>query len=208
MKSTKMLHGVVLSSLVLVAAKSAAETIIIDGKPIELPDSVVGQVLTNRDVSRDLAALEARTYVGGALGRKVRELAKRIRSEGPTNQNLAELTELEKQVAQGESPMVVPAQNPARDPRNDEFQAAIRNGFDTGLGFKLALGEADRNAFTQMLVLVTTALEKGVITKESPQVISDLDGQPHTLTTDQFTSLMLAYGAYYKHLWDRFKAVD
>jgi hypothetical protein len=29
--------------------------------------------------------------------------------------------------------------------------------------------------------------------------------KPHTVTTAQFTSLMLAYGAYYKGLWDKLK---
>ena len=79
------------------------------------------------------------------------------------------------------------------------------NGFDTGMGFRLGLRDADRNAFTQMLVLVNTAKEKGIITDATPQVIADMDGKAHTVTTGQFTSLMLAYGAHYKALWDALK---
>jgi hypothetical protein len=85
------------------------------------------------------------------------------------------------------------------------FKAAISEGFDTGAGFKLALGDADRNAFTQMLVLVTTAMGIGVITQDTPQTIADVDGKPHAITTTEFIGLMLRYGQHYKVLWDSYK---
>jgi retron-type reverse transcriptase len=37
---------------------------------------------------------------------------------------------------------------------------------------------------------------------------ADIEGKAHTVTTLQFTHLMLAYGAYYKELWDALKAED
>ncbi|TAE74077.1 MAG: hypothetical protein EAZ65_00025 [Verrucomicrobia bacterium] len=40
------------------------------------------------------------------------------------------------------------------------------------------------------------------------QTIADIDGKPHTLSTGEFTRLMLAYGAYYKALWDQLKHGD
>ena len=85
------------------------------------------------------------------------------------------------------------------------FADAVKAGFDTSMGFKLALADADRNAFTQMLVLVNTALSVGVITQATPQTIADIDGVPHTVTTLIFIGLMLQYGAYYKGLWDIYK---
>jgi hypothetical protein len=74
------------------------------------------------------------------------------------------------------------------------------------MGFTLALGEADRNAFTQMLVLVNTALGVGAITQETPQTIADIDGVTHTVTTEQFIMLMLGYGQHYMELWSTYKA--
>lgn len=59
-----------------------------------------------------------------------------------------------------------------------------------------------------MLVLVNTALEKGVISDTTPQTLADIEGASQTITTAQFTSLMLAYGAHYKHLWDVLKAAN
>lgn len=70
-------------------------------------------------------------------------------------------------------------------------------------GFVLALSDADRSAFSQMLSLVKEALDLGLITNETPQIISDKDGQKHEITTLRFRQIMVQYGFYYKSLWDQ-----
>ena len=70
-------------------------------------------------------------------------------------------------------------------------------------GFILGLAESDRNAFTQMLTLTQEALDLGLITNDTPQTIADKSGQKHQITTLRFRQIMVAYGFYYKSLWDQ-----
>lgn len=70
-------------------------------------------------------------------------------------------------------------------------------------GFILGLTESDRNAFTQMLALTKEALDFGLITNDTPQTIADKSGQKHQITTLRFRQIMVAYGFYYKTLWDQ-----
>lgn len=185
----------------------AAETVTINGRPVELPPSELGGVLANRDITGRLRRIQTSVYQGTELGQAANLLLAKIRREGPSDANLAALAELEQKLAEPSKPLNPPPAA-ASDPRRLAFQVAIQNGFDSGLGFTLALGDADRSAFTQMLVLVTTAKEEGLITDDTPQTIADIDGKPHTLSTGEFTRLMLAYGAYYKGLWDQLKRGD
>ena len=85
---------------------------------------------------------------------------------------------------------------------------AIYDQIDAGYlvepeGFTLGLTESDRNAFTQMLTLTKEALELGLITNDTPQTIADKSGQKHQITTLRFRQIMVAYGFYYKSLWDQ-----
>lgn len=73
-------------------------------------------------------------------------------------------------------------------------------------GFTLAIKDADRAAFTSLLVLVQEAQIQGVITDETPQSISDKDGVRHEVTTLRFRQIMLGYGQHFKTLWDNFQA--
>jgi hypothetical protein len=197
----KTLHFIMIALAVLPVS---AETVVINGKTIEIPDSEVGGVLQNQDITARLQAIKARIYQGTAVGQKANVLLAKINREGPTDANVSALAELEKKLS--EPAPTANAPDPAKsDPKRVAFNVAIQNGFDTGMGFKLAIGDADRNAFTQMLVLVNTAKEKGVINDTTPQTVADIEGKPHTVTTAQFTGLMLAYGAYYKGIWDKLK---
>lgn len=69
-------------------------------------------------------------------------------------------------------------------------------------GFILGLTESDRNAFTQMLALTKEALDLGLITNDTPQIIADINGETHTVLTLRFRQIMVQYGFYYKGLWD------
>lgn len=70
-------------------------------------------------------------------------------------------------------------------------------------GFILALKDEDRAAFSQMLSLVKEALDLGLITNETPQIIADKNGQKHQISTLRFRQIMVQYGLYYKSLWDQ-----
>jgi hypothetical protein len=68
--------------------------------------------------------------------------------------------------------------------------------------FILGFSEADRNAFTQMTLLVREAITFHLIDLETPQVIKDVNGTPHTMTTERYLNIIIAYGLRYKQLWD------
>lgn len=83
-----------------------------------------------------------------------------------------------------------------------DLNKAIDGGFKVEPeNFILALCDNDRLMFTQMLSLVKEALDLGLITNDSPQIISDKFGQKHELTTLRFRQIMVQYGMYYKGLW-------
>lgn len=95
---------------------------------------------------------------------------------------------------------------------NDEQkQLTFYNGVVAGFtvapeGFTLRLEDADRAAFAQMLALVREALDLGLITDATPQLISDSAGTRHEVTTLRFRQIMVAYGLHYKGLWDALTA--
>lgn len=90
-------------------------------------------------------------------------------------------------------------------------QLAFNHGIASGFivqpeGFTLRLEDSDRAAFAQMLALVKEALELGMITSETPQLIADHTGTRHEVTTLRFRQIMVAYGLHYKSLWDALSA--
>ena len=68
----------------------------------------------------------------------------------------------------------------------------LDGGYDTGLGFRLAWQPEDVALLTGLYVLGQRAEELGV---DQPLVVTDMDGQPHSLTFAEFDQLMLGYGA-------------
>jgi len=89
--------------------------------------------------------------------------------------------------------------------KSQTFETLRNNGFLVSPeNFYLALNDNDRNSFTQMLSLVKEALDLGLITNDTPQIISDKDGNLHTLTTLRFRQIMVEYGFYYKTIWNNF----
>jgi hypothetical protein len=91
--------------------------------------------------------------------------------------------------------------------RHLAFNQGIASGFLVQPeGFTLRLEDADRAAFAQMLALVKEALELGMITSETPQLIADHAGTRHEVTTLRFRQIMVAYGLHYKSLWDALSA--
>jgi hypothetical protein len=83
------------------------------------------------------------------------------------------------------------------------FNNSVNAGFLVSPeNFYLGLQDEDRNAFTQMMVLLREALEMGLITLQTPQTIKDKEGNTHTITTERFQQIIISYGFYYKTLWE------
>jgi len=79
----------------------------------------------------------------------------------------------------------------------------VQDGYKTEEGFILSLGDNDRALLSQMLLLVKEALDLGLISNDTPQIIVDKDGNEQTLTALRFRQIMVGYGMYYKSLWDQ-----
>ena len=69
-------------------------------------------------------------------------------------------------------------------------------------GLVLAAEKDDTNAFTSMTVLVSLALQNGIIQSDTPQTIKDAEGILHEIPTQDFLGLMLEYGSKIKERWD------
>lgn len=79
----------------------------------------------------------------------------------------------------------------------------INAGYDVQPeNFIIGFGDSDRSAFTQMTVLIREAITFHLITLETPQVIKDINGVSHTLTTERYLNMIIAYGLRYKELWN------
>jgi len=88
--------------------------------------------------------------------------------------------------------------------RWDEYSQAVEQGFLVQPeNFKLRLWDEDRAVFSQMLALVKEALDLGMIDNSTLQKIKDFNGQIVIVSTLRFREIMVAYGFYYKTLWDQ-----
>lgn len=90
------------------------------------------------------------------------------------------------------------------------FQHIIEAGFDTGLGWKLALDNASRNLISgaAALIVSTVALyeEVGDSTSKAAFLnsnthIKDSAGVLHKMTVQQAWQMIVAYGQYYQQTW-------
>jgi len=82
------------------------------------------------------------------------------------------------------------------------FQEAVADGFDTELGYKLAMQDRDRAQVVQLLVLYR---ESGAPDSTELQ-IADVDGQLHTVTLAQFRQLAIGLGQAYAILWEAYRS--
>lgn len=74
---------------------------------------------------------------------------------------------------------------------DQEWKILIANGWITPEGWKLGLQNQDVTLLTGAFVLAKEASNLGI---DAPTVIVDMDGQPHSLSFSELTSLMLGYG--------------
>lgn len=63
----------------------------------------------------------------------------------------------------------------------------------------LRCGETDRNAFSQLLVMLAEAERLGQLPPAVP--VTDRAGHVHTLPVPDLRAMLLAYGATYQSLW-------
>jgi hypothetical protein len=73
-------------------------------------------------------------------------------------------------------------------------------------GMVLAAAKSDRDAFTQMTVLIDLALRSGAMPPQAPQTFKDAYGALQTVAAVDFLKLMLEYGVKAKDLWERGEA--
>ena len=82
------------------------------------------------------------------------------------------------------------------------FDAAIEAGYDTGLGYSIALGDKDRADFTSMLMLLNAA---GTPDTDMTQ-IADTTGTLHPISVGDLKPMLVQYGAYYLSVWTASKS--
>lgn len=197
--------------ILLMTAPLVARTVTVDGVDIEVPDSFevtvppskVEPLIRNPDVTARLERVIEGRYNGTAVSKRARRLLQRISREGLTDRNVAAAVQLEEQADNPEAQVPDPPAEP--DPAAVALALEIAKGFDTGMGFRLGLTSRDREAFSQMLLLVNTARDNDLIDNDTPQTIADIDGNTHTVSTKDFVRMMIAYGNHYKRLWDQSK---
>lgn len=80
------------------------------------------------------------------------------------------------------------------------WQQRLASGISIG-ALTLRCEETDRNAFSQLLVMLGEAERIDQLPAEVP--ITDKAGQVHTLPVPDLRALLLAYGAAYQALWVR-----
>lgn len=82
---------------------------------------------------------------------------------------------------------------------NDDFNTAVANGYyDTVANITIKIEDYDRNQFNQRITLINLLSENS---KPETVVITDINGEPHTLALMDFYRLMLYMGMYYDSLW-------
>lgn len=110
-----------------------------------------------------------------------------------------------------ESPLEQLAFRTAKMARRIELEKAAMRRLAAGVeigGITLAAGDADQQAFTRLLTLLREAheLQPDAASKSAfmntPQVITDIHGKPHTLPgVNALRKLLVAYGAAIRDLW-------
>jgi hypothetical protein len=80
---------------------------------------------------------------------------------------------------------------------------ALARGYDTGLGFSIGIADTDQHTFASYKVWLDTLVQGGQRTLDSLVVVSDIHGDPYSITVAQFNAVMLAYGASCESLFQQ-----
>lgn len=79
-----------------------------------------------------------------------------------------------------------------------DFRKSISSGIVVG-GITLRAGDADRNAFSQLLVMLAEAERAGALPETT--TLADMAGALHIMPTNAARLLLLSYGSQYQSLW-------
>ena len=82
------------------------------------------------------------------------------------------------------------------------FVEKVKDGFDTGNGYRLAMGDNDRNQWTSLLVLYRESNAPDTTELQ----IADIDGNLHTVTLAQFRQIAIGLGQAYASLWTAYRS--
>ena len=77
------------------------------------------------------------------------------------------------------------------EPEIPEDMVWLVSGYDTGMGWKLAWFPQDVALLTGLYVLAKRSIE---LNSEVPIVVTDTEGNSHSLSFEEFETLMLDYG--------------
>ena len=86
--------------------------------------------------------------------------------------------------------------------KDEAYANAIADGYDTGLGYRIGLGDKDRTQFVSTLVLLREANAPAVMIT----AIADNTGTLHQLSVQALRQLLVGYGTHYQALWSASKA--
>lgn len=87
-----------------------------------------------------------------------------------------------------------------------EWRAAkLAEGYNTGFGFCIKIGETDQHTFAAYKLLLDSAVAAGTKTADSTVVIADVDGEPRSITVDRFFQLTLPYGGYCEAFFQQYQ---
>lgn len=84
--------------------------------------------------------------------------------------------------------------------KKSAYDSFISSGFNTGLGFNMAVAKDDQTAMANMM----TALKNKAPANDSLWTIKDISGQKHEVTYSQFKDLC---GDYFDYCYNAWKAL-
>jgi len=78
--------------------------------------------------------------------------------------------------------------------KQKQYEAFIAAGYDTGLGYRLLMGQEDEAEFAKTLILLNELIAQGKAALESPFKLKDTAGVWQNLTVGQCKSVLADYG--------------
>jgi len=86
-------------------------------------------------------------------------------------------------------------------------EGRLAQGFDTGLGFALKIGDTDQHTFAAYKVMLDAALQANAKTTSSVVVVGDVAGELHSITVAQFYGFILVYGSYCETFFQEYQGL-
>lgn len=91
----------------------------------------------------------------------------------------------------------VESEQAEEEAKKDAYDAFVLNGFDTGLGFSMAVSKDDQTAISNLM----TGLKNKAPSNDSTWTLKDKDGVKHEVTYSQFKDIADDYFDYCYGAW-------